>query len=417
MALVISLIAAACVGAFLASCAPEKAAKKNNGRQPAEPLYYDQSMFGYGFGTSLWNYIGGQWKQSDADPFGAAPVAYGGAAFQNSDYGFVWTEQLLFRYKSGSWSNATPSDMPAGTIVDGVFDVNGGCWIAVTNTSSLNGWLVYIKPDGSDTVVAGQGLFSNNPVAFISVFVVAGDNTGIHALAALDGNFEHLRWDGANVSNEIVIPISYNQSTGDDDASPSPPQLAAAVVGMRAAPSGQIWAIGWDTSDKYGRGVFWQRQTNPVSWTRIPTTPNNGCVTTTVYRIAFGSEDGAGYALGGCSHSQIYWQSGPNQWQEMSAPGSESGGYLLQDMAILSATHGWIVGYDAVHNLPLLLVASAQGFQLANPATSGTGAKMNAVVMFSSKPTAVGDDDFSPADDDTSPDDDASPAGATSAGD
>jgi hypothetical protein len=255
------------------------------------------------------------------------------------------------------------------------------------------------------------GYFSPNTVHILALFAIPGE-ISVHMLLLMDGYFQHVVWDGTNTIKEPILQLQFEQpgdddttaQPDDDDSSPQPPQLMGAVLDLNVGPDGIIWAAGWDKADGEAKGVFWRREGNGA-FTRFVADASSGCTTTAVNKL-HRTPDNVGFALASCTHAQVYRQTSNSSWMELSTPGAKGAEYEISDMAMLSVSQGWMVGYTSEFDEPLFLLVNAEGFLQARFEEGNTGDRLYAAVMFPTTPGGVGGDDDTSPDDDVSPDDD-----------
>lgn len=417
---VAALIAALMVVLFaFVTCSKDDDDDKDNGKDgKTPPQLYDMTIYGWGFGDSLYQYQAGQWNVDAATPFSNRIT---GSAFFNRAYGFVWGQRVVYRYNAGAWQNLTPPGMPTADIVDGVFLPDGSFWVAA-NDALYNGYLVCFLLDGSANIIPVQGAITSNPMYLVALFPVPEDQA-IHLVGVVDGWYQHLRWDGSTVTPDPIFQVQYievgadddddtaadddtSADDDDDDDDSSPVYVPAAqILDAAQAADGSIWAAGYSMVEGEKRGTMWHRGAEATEWASFLLTPTTGCKTNRVRRLYF-TADGAGLAIADCLYSQIYEQVAGDQWTEASLPGVKGDKYVLEDIGLVDKDRGWAVGYTSDFNEPLFLMRSTEGWQQARFIEGNKGDHLYAVTMFDIPDPGLPSDDDSATDDDTSPADD-----------
>ncbi|HPQ70735.1 MAG TPA: hypothetical protein PKW95_16545 [bacterium] len=354
----------------------------NDGEAP--PTKYDLSMIGWGFGDGIFRYQGGQWQKETVSSVTFPIVA---AKFQHRLYGYVITSHNIYRFNNEQWSTVTPPDLPNTVNLFDIAVTSDGTYWFGGNDAQDNGYLVRILPDGTRNVIAMTGTITTQ-AAKLSAILTVPEDAALHMTALIEGHWQHVRWDGSNVSSDVIVAYSEEAPTQVND--------------IALAPDGAFWAVGWDITDGEKIGVFWRRGNE--SWSRRAATPVSTCKTTDVRKLQF-TADGAGYAIADCLWSQIYMTTDSANWSEMELPGIKGDQFLIQDMDMLEANRGWAVGYNSDWDEPLLLLRQTGGWQQARPVDEGSGNTLNAVAIFDIPQPVDSDDDT--VDDDTADDDTA----------
>jgi hypothetical protein len=357
----------------------------HNGGEPSPP-YYDPTMIGWAFGDGVYRFDQGRWNRDSNGPSGAVFV---GASFTNRELGVAFTVQRIYRFTDGAWSDVTPPDYPSGaSMFAGMQTSDGTVWIAANDTAA-NGYMIRIGADGTENVYAMAQVLNKTPVRLTAVAPAPGSTT-VFFVAEFDGYLQVVAWDGAQAISAIPI---IQQSTD------APVDVLSVAVG----PDGLLWVTGYDRQDGPQVGVIWHQKPDSAEWNRIQAVASSTCQTVSVRRIYFTAQS-TGYAIAQCLWSQIYHSADLASWTEMSLPGSKGDKYQIDDLSMLTDTHGWAVGYTDQFNGPLLLLRNSNGWIEAVPQTYNQGDHLHAVAVFD-LPAPVQDDDT--VTDDDAIDDDA----------